>query len=260
MHAGAARWVSFFSCVLPRASSAAVLLLGLLSAAPTRALEIPPLSANVNDLAGLLSASEQSALEQKLSAHEEATGQQFVLLAIPSLEGDSIDEFSIRVVEKWKLGQKKVDNGLLLLVAKNDRAIRIEVGYGLEGQITDAFTARVRHDVLNPAFRAGAYAQGLNAAFDMLIAQARGEEVAPAKALRKKGSDLVSGLLPFLVFLVIILILFGSRGGGGRGMRRGGGFFVPGGFGGGGFGGGGGGGGWGGGGGGFGGGGSSGNW
>jgi uncharacterized protein len=240
-----------------------VLLLGLLGwllSVPVRALEIPELKANVNDLAGLLSPSEQSALQTKLSAHEDATGQQFALLTMPSLEGESIDEFSIRVVEKWKLGQKKVDNGLLVLVAKNDRTLRIEVGYGLEGEITDAFTARVRHEVLNPAFREGRYAEGLNAAFDLLIAKARGESVAPVKTLRKKGSDLVSGLLPFIVFIVIILILFG-RGGGGRGLRRGGGFFVPGGFGGGGgWGGGGGGGGWGGGGGGFGGGGSSGNW
>src|SRR5689334_25395452 len=78
-------------------------------AAPVRALEVPALKAHVNDLAGLLSASEQSALETKLSAHENATGQQFALLVVPTLDGDAIEDFSIHVVEKWKLGQKKLD-------------------------------------------------------------------------------------------------------------------------------------------------------
>jgi uncharacterized protein len=232
---------------------------------PARALDVPELKAHVNDLAGLLSASEQSALESKLSTHESATGQQFVLLVLPTLDGDAIEDFSIRVVEKWKLGQKKLDNGLLLTLAVNDHKLRIEVGYGLEGEITDAFSAGVIRNVLTPAFRRGSYAEGINAAFDLLLAKARGENVSPPKpTIRQQGSDLMSALLPFLVFGFIFMMMFASRrrGPGGR-LGGGGGFFIGGGsgFGGGGGWGGGGGGGWGGGGGGgFGGGGSSGSW
>jgi uncharacterized protein len=244
---------------------ALALFLSVLS--PAHALDVPELKGHVNDQVGLLSPDEQSALESKLTTHESATGQQFALLVIPSLDGEAIEEFSIRVVEKWKLGREKTDDGLLLTVAPNDRKLRIEVGYGLEGEITDAFSAGVIREVLTPALRKAQYAAGINAAFDLLLAKARGENVQPPKpSLRQQGSDLVSSLVPFLVFGVLVLLMFSSgRGRGGRGRwGRGGGLFIGGGgFGGGGGwgGGGGGGGGWGGGGGGgFGGGGSSGSW
>jgi uncharacterized protein len=248
-----------------RTLGSALLLLFWLNVTGARALDVPELRAHVNDLAGLLSDSERSALESKLSTHESATGQQFVLLMIPTLDGDAIEDFSIRVVEKWKLGQKKLDNGLLLTIAPNDHKLRIEVGYGLEGEITDAFSAGVIREVLTPAFRQGSYATGINAAFDLLLAKARGENVSPPKpSLRKQGSDLFSSLLPILVFGVILTIMFSSGRRRRGGIGRSGGFFIGGGgFGGGGGwgGGGGGGGGWGGGGGGgFGGGGSSGSW
>jgi uncharacterized protein len=248
----------------------AVVLLGLsLSAwggSLARALDVPALSARVNDYAGLLDDAHQQSLESKLATYEQATGHQFVLLTVPTLDGDALEDFSIRAVEKWKLGAKGRDDGLLLLVAFEDRKLRIEVGYGLEGEITDAFTAGVIREVLAPAFRAGRPADGIDNAFDLLMAKGKGIAVGLP---RRRSTDDLASLFPLLLFgFVALLVLsrfFGGGGGGGRGgRRRGGMIFLPGGFGGGGFGGfggGSGGGGFGGGGGGgFGGGGSSGSW
>ena len=252
------------------------------------ALDVPPLVAHVNDTAGMLSEPERAQLEQQLSDYEHKTGRQFALLTIPTLDGDALESFSIRVVEAWKLGQKGKDSGLLLLVVQKEHQLRIEVGYGLEGTVTDAFSSRVIRNVLVPAMRGGQVAAGLQQAFDLLMKQAAGEDVAaPEAATPTSGGGRSSSPFGLLVILLIaapilipILIAMGRGGGGGggggfggggvgRGYRRGGfygggwgGGFGGGGFGGGGFGGGGGGGGGfgGGGGGGFGGGGSSGQW
>jgi uncharacterized protein len=233
------------------------------------ARDVPALRGHVNDDAGMLSAAAEQALEQKLSGYEQQTQHQFALLTIDSLEGDALEDFSIRVVESWKLGQKGKDDGLLLLIAKRDRKLRIEVGYGLEGDITDAFSAQVIRNVITPALRAGNAEQGIDQAFDVLMKKAAGEyvpqsAVAPPRRERSGRSPVGLLIVVFLVLAFFVLPLL-SRG------RRGGGFFVGGmgsgyggwgGGGGGGWGGGGGGGGggWSGGGGGFGGGGSSGSW
>ncbi|HEX3773593.1 MAG TPA: YgcG family protein [Polyangiaceae bacterium] len=232
------------------------------------ARDVPPLHAHVNDTASVLSAADRDSLESKLAAYEQQTGRQFALLTIDSLDGEDLEGFSIRVVEAWKLGQKRKDDGLLLLVVKNDHKLRIEVGYGLEGSITDAFSSRVIRNVLAPAMRAGNASTGIAQAFDILMKQASGEEPS-VPALRNapspsSGAGDFIGLLVLLLFVapILIPILFfarrrGGYSGGYGGWGSGGGF---GGFGGGGFGSGGGGGGFSGGGGGFGGGGSSGSW
>jgi uncharacterized protein len=233
------------------------------AAVPAFALDVPPLRTRVNDLAGLLTQSEQATLEDRLRAHEQATGQQFSLLIIPSLEGEPIEDYSIEVAEKWKLGREKEDDGLVLVIAASDRKMRIEVGYGLEGQIPDAMASRVVREVLRPAFRANDYAGGINRAFDILIRLAGGEAaMPPPTAQRERRAPPPVSL--FVILFVLFLIFSRFGGGGGRRGRRGGfyiGGFPGGGFGGGGFGGGGGGGGgFRGGGGGFGGGGASGDW
>ncbi|HEY4103616.1 MAG TPA: TPM domain-containing protein [Polyangiaceae bacterium] len=236
------------------------------------ARDVPPLGAHVNDTASLLGAADRDQLEQKLAGYEEQTGRQFALLTIDSLDGEDLEGFSIRVVEAWKLGKKAKDDGLLLLVVKNEHKLRIEVGYGLEGAITDAFSSRVIRNLLVPAMRAGNADSGIEQAFDALMQKASGEEPS-SPALKasprtsSSGTGSFFGLIALLLFVAPILIpllLFmrgrrGSYWGGGYG---GGGFYGGGGgFGGGGWGGGGGGGGgFSGGGGGFGGGGASGSW
>jgi uncharacterized protein len=236
------------------------------------ALEVPALKARVNDYAGILSEPERERIEQSLAAHEQKTGQQFALLTVDTLDGEPIEAFSIRTVEKWKLGKKGKDDGLLLLIAVRDRKMRIEVGYGLEGDITDAVSARVIRETLAPAFREQDYASGIERALDRLMRTAGGDPGAEPAAAPRRGGRPPRLNLGFLFFLIVVplLLFFINRGGGGR-RRRDifwgglGGGFIGGGFGGsrGGFGGsrgGGFGGGFSGGGGGFGGGGASGSW
>jgi len=229
------------------------------------ALSVPPLQGRVNDRAGLLNPQAQRVLEQKLATYERQTGHQFALLVVASLEGDSLEDFSMRVVEAWKLGQAKHDDGLLLLIALKEHKIRIEVGYGLEGVIPDVLASRVIRNVLTPALRKNDTAGGLDAAFDILMKAGRGEKVSQpprSTARRRGGPSMPVQLLLLLLFLgpVAWAQLF-RRGRGRRWGRRGG--YWGGGAGGMGWGGGGGsggGGGFGGGGGGFGGGGASGGW
>lgn len=239
------------------------------------AREVPPLRAHVNDTADLLSDAAEQQLERKLVGYEAKTGHQFALLTIDSLEGDSLEDFSIRVVEAWKLGRKGKDDGLLLLVAKRERKLRIEAGYGLEGDVTDAFSAQVIRNVLAPALRAGNAPQGIESAFDVLMHKAAGEAVPEDVVAPKQDAPSPSwlGLLallfiaaPFVLPLLFVRgrsrrtgFLWGGLGGWGGGWSSGG-WGGGGGGGWGGGGGGGGGGGWSGGGGGFGGGGSSGSW
>jgi len=245
------------------------LLLMAAAVAPARAQDLPRLTAHVNDYAALLPSEDSQRLEARLRAFEAKTGHQFALLVVPSMGGLPLEEYSIKVAEAWRLGDKKRDDGLLMIIAQQDRKMRIEVGYGLEGDIPDAIAARVVRDVLRPAFQQGQYAYGIAAAFDQLIRAAGGDgEQPPQPVTQTRPHNSGSGGLPFflviIAFFVIISLLkggsrrrrgfFGGMGGFGGGLG-GGGF---GGFGGGG--GGGGGGGFSGGGGGFGGGGASGDW
>jgi uncharacterized protein len=248
------------------------LLVVLLLWAPGAALarEVPPLRAHVNDEANLLSDAAEQKLEQKLVEYERRSQQQFALLTIDSLDGDALEDFSMRVVEAWKLGRKGKDDGLLLLIVKRERKLRIEAGYGLEGDITDAFSSRVIRNVLTPALRAGEAERGVSQAFDVLMQKASGQVVPdaavapPQKRERRLGGGSVLLVLFLLFFLLPVLLPFLGLGGRRRGFTVGGWSSYGGGgwggsSGGGGWGGGGGGG-WSGGGGGFGGGGSSGSW
>src|ERR1700760_2527329 len=151
---------------------AAVLALFVQVPRTALARDVPPLTAHVNDTASMLAPNEQSDLEHKLSDYEQKTGRQFALLTIDSLAGDDLEGFSIRTVEAWKLGKKGKDDGLLLLAVKNDHKLRIEVGYGLEGSITDAFSSRVIRNLIAPALRSGRTAAGFDQAFDALMKHA----------------------------------------------------------------------------------------
>lgn len=217
------------------------------------AIQVPALSGRVNDYGSMISAPVKAELEAKLQQFEAAESTQIVILTIPSLQGDPIENFSIRAVEAWKIGQKDTDNGVLLIVSRDDRKVRIEVGYGLEGRLTDLLAGRIINDEIVPAFKSRQYDAGFTRGVDAIIAAVHGEYKAkPVKKGDKTSFPLLFSIL-FLIYL-ISQIFRGHRGGPMASGVPGGGFY------GGGFGGGSGGGGFGGGGGGFGGGGASGDW
>jgi uncharacterized protein len=190
------------------------LVAGAQTAAPGGGLQpIPPLRARVTDLTGTLSASQQSALEQKLAAFEAAKGSQLAVLIVPTTQPEEIEQYSIRVVDQWKLGRKqvngqRVDDGALLLVAKNDRKVRIEVGYGLEGVLTDATSNRIIDETIAPQFRQGNFYGGIDAAVDQMMKLINGEPLPPPdERWHGRGAPGHGGsLLPELLFAV----LFGS--------------------------------------------------
>jgi uncharacterized protein len=237
----------------PFALSLSFSALLLVAALPVRALDVPEDRGYVNDYANLLSTEQQSAIASQLQAYEQASGHQFLLLIVPSLDGDAIEDFGIRVIHAWKLGKKKVDDGLVLIVVSNDRRTRIEVGRGLEGVIPDVVAARLLREVLEPAFRAGNFAGGISEVFQALMRDASGDAPLPA-ATPKRARKREGGLGALLSPVILPLLLFGGfsllagRGRRRRGYYGGGPFIGGGGFGGGGgWGGGGGGGDWGGG-------------
>lgn len=162
---------------MARACALVALALALAAPAARAELAVPPLRARVNDDAGVLSPAQAQALERKLAAFERETTHQIVVLTVPSLEGDPIEDFSIRVVEAWKLGRADVDNGIFVVVAPNDRQVRIEVGRGLEGVVPDVIASRVIRNAMIPRFQAGDVAGGIGAGVDALAAAAKGEVV-----------------------------------------------------------------------------------
>lgn len=159
---------------------------------------VPSLSSRVTDLTGTLSATQKNQLEQRLAAFEEAKGAQIAVLLVPSTQPESIEQYSIRVVEEWKLGRADVDDGVLFLVAKNDRRMRIEVGYGLEGALPDITAKRIISDVVAPEFRSGDFAGGINAGVDGIIAAVQGEPLPEPD--HKGGSSVGSELANLAVF------------------------------------------------------------
>jgi uncharacterized protein len=226
-------------------------LLALLLPLHVAALEVPKLNSYVNDYAGLISPGIELKIERFLRDFESSDSTQLVVLTVDSLAGEPLEAYSLRVAESWKIGQQGRDNGALLLVSKQDRKMRIEVGYGLEGKLTDLLAGRIIDNEISPRFKAGDFDGGIVAGVTAMAEVVRGEYQGAGRASRKEKRNPL-GSLALLLFLGPGLMLLGGR----RGHHRRGGFWI------GGFGGGGGGfgGGFGGGGGGFGGGGSSGGW
>lgn len=247
---------------------AAVLLLLCATGVATAAPSFPELTGRVVDNAGMLDAAAEAQLTDTLAAHEQGSGEQIVVVTLPDLGGEPIAEYGYQLGRHWGIGQEGEDNGALLIVAQAERRARIEVGYGLEGRLTDAQSSVIINRVIRPAFREGDFAGGITRGTQAMIRVLGGDPLAEPKNERAGGGDPSFGrVVMFFVLMVMIIGLFGGGGGGGgRGRRRRRGFGVfpvpiggfGGGFGGGGFGGGSGG--FSGGGGGFGGGGASGGW
>src|SRR6185295_765837 len=162
-----------------RLFSAALLVFSLLSGAARADVPVPPVKARVTDLTGTLSAQQKSELEARVAAYESRRGSQLAVLMLPSTKPEEIEQYSIRVAEAWKIGRKGVDDGLLLVIAKNDRRLRIEVGYGLEGVIPDAMARRVIDERITPRFRDGDFYGGVRDGVDQLIKLAEGEKLPP---------------------------------------------------------------------------------
>jgi uncharacterized protein len=183
------------------------LTLILLSSGLAVALEVPPLKGRVNDYAGILSPATAQQLEAMLENFEATDSTQIVLLTIPSLEGDSLENFSMRVVEAWKIGQAKLDNGALLLISKNDRKLRIEVGYGLEGTLTDLTSGRIIRDVITPRFKEGNFDQGVMDGLSAMMAAVKGEFTASPSSNKQRQSNVDPGA--FFIMAIIVFSILG---------------------------------------------------
>jgi uncharacterized protein len=243
---------------------AGALLVLLLVAAPALALEVPSApQGRVSDYAGALTVDQRRNLEEKLARFEEETTNQVAVVIIPSLAGDSLEDYSIRLAEKWRLGHQGKDNGVILLIVMQDRKIRIEVGYGLEGRLPDSLAGEIIRQEIASRFRQGQFYQGIEAGVDAIMAATKGEYRPAARTGRGGGALSWIWVVLFVLFLLAAAGNFRRRPPYSRRGSRfmvGGPFWWGGGFGGGGFGGGSFGGGFSGGGGGFGGGGASGGW
>jgi uncharacterized protein len=175
-------------------------LLALLARAD---VAVPPLTARVTDLTGTLSGQAVTRLEAKLGAFEAKKGSQIAVLMVPTTQPEEIEQYGIRVADAWKLGRKGVDDGAILLVAKNDRRVRIEVGYGLEGALPDAIANRIITETITPHFKQGDYDGGVEAGVDQMIAVVDGEPL-PAPDRKWERNNGLGNVLPLLLVVVFV--------------------------------------------------------
>ncbi|HEX4954856.1 MAG TPA: TPM domain-containing protein [Thermoanaerobaculia bacterium] len=189
---------------------APTLLLALLLALPAAALEVPYLAGRVNDLADVIPPDAEVRINAELEKLEQEKGSQVAVLTIPSLEGESLEDFSLRVAETWKLGRGKFDDGALLLIARDDRKMRLEVGYGLEGAIPDLKARRVLDDVLRPRFRAGDFGGGIEEGVRVVAGLVRGEDTLPPPEAGGSGPKQLSGFAAVLLMGFLFLATVGT--------------------------------------------------
>lgn len=178
----------------------------LLSLAPAVAKEVPYLSGRVNDEAKLIPAEQLKRIEEKLEQFERETGSQVAVLTLDSLEGEAIEDYANKVARTWALGQKGKDSGVLLLVARQDRQMRIEVGYGLEPVLTDLQTNIIQNQVIIPYFKRGDFGGGIEAGADAILSTIAGKPVQPAAAPQPAGRG---GGAPPSIFLFILFFVLG---------------------------------------------------
>ncbi len=171
---------------------------------------IPELTARVTDLTNTLSSTQQQLLEQQLTELESKKGSQLVVLVTPSTQPESIEQYAFRVAEHWKLGREGIDDGVLLLVAKNDRKLRIEVGYGMEGAIPDAIAKRVIAEVITPYFKAGDFYGGISAGVHQLGRLIEGEPLPAPEQHNARGPEGPEDLLFFMIFILFFAPLLRS--------------------------------------------------
>jgi uncharacterized protein len=179
-------------------------LLGAMAALAQSLQPVPPLERRVTDLTGTLAPAEQQQLEDRLARFEQGKGAQVAVLLVPTTAPETIEEYGIRVAEQWKLGRQGVDDGVLLLVAVEDRALRIEVGYGLEGVMPDVIAKRIVSDVITPYFRQGDYAGGLQAGVERIISVIEGEALPEPDPGWRADAGRGEALLPLLLIFAVV--------------------------------------------------------
>lgn len=196
------RWLAALACLL---AAAGLAFFGSVQAD----VAVPALNSRVTDLTGTLTAEQKSVLEQRLAGFEAGKGSQIAVLMLSSTKPEEIEQFSIRVAESWKIGRKGTDDGLILVIAKDDRRLRIEVGYGLEGAIPDAVAKRVISETITPRFKAGDYYGGISAGVEQLIKLVEGEKLPPPTG--QSGGSLRGSKDPFEYLVpAFFLILVGG--------------------------------------------------
>lgn len=195
--------------------------------APAQAQTFPkPNNTRVVDAANLIAPADETALDAKLAAYEKETGRQMVVATIPSLEGYPIEDYGYRLGRTWGIGSKEKDDGTLLIVAPNDRKVRIEVGYGLEPYMTDAFSSVIINTQILPRFKAGDFMGGINAGTDAMIAQLKLTPEAATARLKEaeatqadKGGGIPIALIFWMIVLFFVILPGLRRGNGGRRHR-----------------------------------------
>jgi uncharacterized protein len=170
---------------------------------------VPPLTGRVVDKTATLSSSDISSLDRTLKDFEARKGSQVAVLIVPTTQPENIEQYSLRVAEAWKIGRKKIDDGAILVVAKDVRKLRIEVGYGLEGALTDVTAKRIIDEVITPKFRSGDFAGGISDGVNRILRVVDGEPL-PAPAQRQQNSGLLSNLDPFNPLLIFGLLFVGG--------------------------------------------------
>lgn len=194
-------------------ASICLLLCGLF--ANISALEVPQLKGRVNDTAGIINQHTEKQLDTYLDSLENTTGIQIAVLTIPSLQGEDISSYSLKVCEKWQLGEKGKDNGALLLVAYNDHQVRIETGYGLEDKLTDAKCGLIIRNVIIPEFKNGQYSEGILKGIQNMvgIASDNTELVARNVLEENEQDDSLSGIFFMIIWVIFFFIVISSKGG-----------------------------------------------
>ena len=168
-------------------------------------IAVPPLTGRVTDQTATLSVEQKAALEQTLQAFETRKGSQLALLIVPTTAPETIEQYALRVAEQWKLGRKKVDDGAILVIAKTDRALRIEVGYGLEGALNDATSKRIISEIITPRFKQGDFSGGIGAGIDQIIRVIDGEPLPGPKGRSAGGMADVQQYVPVLFILALVV-------------------------------------------------------
>jgi len=190
-----------------------LLLLALLLCSTAQAdVAVPKLTQRVTDLTSTLDSGQRQALESKLAAFEARKGSQIAVLLLPTTQPETIEQFGIRVAEAWKLGRKGVDDGVLLLIAKNDHKLRIEVGYGLEGALNDATAKRIVSEIISPNLKRGDFYAGIDAGVDAIVKVVDGEPLPPPSRSTSQSGDALDGIgttigTGFIIFMIGNIIL-----------------------------------------------------